>query len=289
MDTATIQLAGMAYNSAMDIESKIKRGDPVQIQLGYNETGLYDEFEGFVVSMKTDDTIEIICEDSMYNFRKEIESKQYTDVSLREIIEDIASQIGGYQIEISKGVRGIKYDSFVVDNATGIEVLKKIQEENKIHIFVKKKTLYVYLKYEYKEGKVSYDFSKNTEKVNLNYLQEKDKKVLVEVVGIQKDNTKISVLAGNKGGDKITIHRYNVSEKSTLQTIANEELKRYLLTGYEGDITAWLIPYCSYGHTAKVFDKNYINRQGSYYVEAVTTTVSDRGGERKVNLGIKLS
>ena len=288
MDTATIQLTGMVYNSAMDIENKIKRGDPVKIQLGYNETGLYNEFEGFVVSMKTDDTIEIICEDGMYNFRKEIESKQYTDVSLSGIIKDIVSQIGGYQLEISKGVRGIKYDSFIVDNATGIEVLKKIQEENKIHIFVKKKTLYVYLKYEYKEGKVSYDFAKNTEKVNLNYLQEKDKKVLVEVVGIQKDNTKVSVLAGNKGGDKITIHRYNVSEKSTLQTIANEELKRYLFTGYEGDITAWLIPYCSYGHTAEVIDRNYINRQGNYYVEAVTTTVSDRGGERKINLGIKL-
>ena len=288
MDTATIRLGGMVYNSAMDIESKIKRGDPVQIQLGYNETGLYDEFEGFVVSIKTDDTIEITCEDGMYNFRKEIESKQYTDVSLSSIVEDIVSQIGGYQIEISKGVRGIKYDSFVVDNATGIEVLKKIQEENKIHIFVKKKTLYVYLKYEYKEGKVKYDFAKNTEKVNLNYLQEKDKKVLVEVVGIQKDNTKVSVLAGNKSGDKITIHRYNVSEKSTLQTIANEELKRYLFTGYEGDITAWLIPYCSYGHTAEVIDRNYINRQGNYYVEAVTTTVSDRGGERKINLGIKL-
>ena len=289
MDTATIQLAGMAYNSAMDIESKIKRGDPVKIQLGYNETGLYDEFEGFVASIKTDDTIEIICEDGMYNFRKEIESKQYTDVSLREIIEDITSQIGGYQLEISKGVRGIKYDSFIIDNATGIEALKKIQEENKIHIFVKKKTLYVYLKYEYKEGKVSYDFAKNTEKVNLNYLQEKDKKVLVEVVGIQKDNTKVSVLAGNKGGDKITIHRYNVSDKSTLQTIANEELKKYLFTGYEGDITSWLLPYCSYGYTAEVTDKNYINRQGNYYVEAVTTTVSDRGGERKINLGIKLS
>ena len=288
MDTATIQLAGMVYNSAMDIESKIKRGDPVQIQLGYNETGLHDEFEGFVSSIKTDDTIEIVCEDGMYNFRKEIESKQYTDVSLSSIVEDIVSQIGGYQIEISGGVKGIKYDSFIIDNATGIEVLKKIQEENKIHIFVKKKTLYVYLKYEYKERKVSYDFAKNTEKVNLNYLQEEDKKVLVEVVGIKKDNTKISVLAGNKGGDKITIHRYNVSEKSTLQTIANEELKRYLFTGYEGDVTAWLLPYCSYGHTAEVIDRNYINRQGNYYVEAVTTTVSDRGGERKINLGIKL-
>ena len=107
MDTATIQLTGMVYNSAMDIENKIKRGDPVKIQLGYNETGLYNEFEGFVVSMKTDDTIEIICEDGMYNFRKEIESKQYTDVSLSGIIKDIVSQIGGYQLEISKGVRGI--------------------------------------------------------------------------------------------------------------------------------------------------------------------------------------
>ena len=46
-DTAVITLPGTQYNSALDVEGKIRRGDRVSIRLGYGETGLAEEFSGW--------------------------------------------------------------------------------------------------------------------------------------------------------------------------------------------------------------------------------------------------
>ena len=45
-DTATIVLPGMVHNETIDIEDKIKVGDAVKIELGYNDK-LKTEFEGY--------------------------------------------------------------------------------------------------------------------------------------------------------------------------------------------------------------------------------------------------
>lgn len=47
-DTATIVLPAAEYNQALEVESKIKRGDKVVIVLGYEETGMVEEFSGWV-------------------------------------------------------------------------------------------------------------------------------------------------------------------------------------------------------------------------------------------------
>lgn len=47
-DTATVTLPAAEYNRALDVESKLKRGDKVTIRLGYKETGLVTEFAGWL-------------------------------------------------------------------------------------------------------------------------------------------------------------------------------------------------------------------------------------------------
>ena len=67
------------------------------------------------------------------------------------------------------------------------------------------------------------------------------------------------------------------------------ELQYLTYDGYEGNITAWLIPYVEPTWSAKIQDKDYEYKTGTYYVTAVTTTLSgDGGGVRKVELGRKL-
>ena len=289
VDTATIRLSGMSQGSALDVESKIKRGNDVTIKAGYAERGeLPTEFTGYVSSIKTDNTIEILCEDGMYQFRRDIQSKQYKDVTVGDLVQEIVDQIDGFSLVVHPGTEVLRYDKFTIDNATGYEVLRKISKENKIHIFIKGNVLHVALKYTYKEGDVHYDFSKSIEKSSLRYVQEKDKKVLVEVVGIKRDHTKTTVVVGDRGGDKITVHRYNVSDKKALEVTGLEELNTYRFTGYEGDMTTWLYPYVTYGYTAHPQDTAYPQREGGYYVEAVTTKITgNSGGQRKLTLGIK--
>jgi hypothetical protein len=286
-DTATIVLPGMAYNKSLEIEDKIKRSDKVIIKLGYNDN-LVEEIEGFVTSIATADLITIELEDGMFNFRKDIKNFQYVNKTVGDIIADINSQIGGYKLIIGEGVSDIRYDKFTIQDATAFEVFEKIRQETSLHIFIKKKELHVHLKSTYKSGNVKFNFSRNVEESNLKYVSIEDKKVEVEVVGINRKNEKTIVKVGDSGGDKITVHRYNVSDEKALKTIGEEELKKYRFTGYEGDITTWLFPFCTYGYTASIMDEDYPLRDGNYYVEAVTTTFDESGGKRKVMLGLKL-
>lgn len=287
-DTATIKLPGMAYNSALEIESKIKRGDKVTIKFGYDET-LYKEFSGYISSITTDNTIIIECEDAMFLTRQEVKNKQYKNIKAVEVLDDIMMQLGGFTIVKGDGVNDLRYDKFTVSNATAYDVIKKIKKETKLHIFVKGSVLHIHLKYTYKEGRVNYDFSKNVEKASLKYVKIEDKKVQIEVIGINRKNEKTKVLVGEKGGDKITVHRYNVTDPKALKTIGNEEIKKHRYTGYEGNITTWLFPFCTYGYSCNIIDTDYPNREAIYYCEAVTSSFSENGGVRKITLGIKLA
>lgn len=286
-DTATIVLPGMAYNASLSIEDKVKRGDVVVIKLGYNDK-LIQELVGKVKSISPNDLITIEVEDNMFDFRKDVENKQYSDVTVGDVIADLNAQIGGYTLVVGDGVNDVKYDKFTVQDATAYDVFDKIRQETSLHIFIKDKELHVHLKSTYKSGDVNFDFETNVEESNLTYVTEFDKKVEVEMVGITRSNEKVKVTVGEKGGDKITVHRYNVTDEAALKAIGLEEMKKYRFTGYEGTITTWLLPYCTYGYSAKIKDPDYPLRDGTYYVEAVVTSFSEAGGKRTVTLGLKL-
>ena len=287
-DTATIKLTGMAYDKALKIESKIKRGDSVNIKLGYDDN-LIQEFKGYITSIATDNTIVIECEDGMFQFRKEVQSKQYKNTEAASILQDVVSQIEGFTLVKGAGVSDVRYDKFTISDATAFEVFRKIKEETGLHIFIKGDELHVHLKYTYEEGNVVYDYEKNVEKSSLKYNKEEDKKIQVEAIGIDRKNKKTKVLVGEKGGDKITIHRYNMNDTVALKAVAQEEIKKYRYTGYEGDITTWLVPYASYSYSANIKDVDYPQREGIYYVTAVTTIFDASGARRKISLGILLS
>ena len=69
-DTATVVLPGAEYNKALEVEDRIRRGDHVQIWLGYAETGTALEFEGWVQRIGTDNgAVTIECEDDLFKFR----------------------------------------------------------------------------------------------------------------------------------------------------------------------------------------------------------------------------
>ena len=53
-DTASIVLPGAEYNRALEVEGKLKRGDRVSISIGYRETGLREEFSGWLQRVATD-------------------------------------------------------------------------------------------------------------------------------------------------------------------------------------------------------------------------------------------
>jgi hypothetical protein len=281
-DTATIKLPAMNLNKSLEVESKLKMGDPVVIQAGYDDQ-LETEFEGYIQRIGTDDgSITLQCEDGLYDFRKPVKDKAFKASTVKDIASYVAGEIGGYQVNCDYS---FTYDKFIISRATAYDVLKKLQEESKANIYLKGKELHIHPAYMEKFGEVSYDFSRSIEKSDLTYKRADERKFEVEVEGIGKDGKRVVEVIGTPGGDKRSIKIYGVSDPATLKTRGEEELKRITYDGYEGSLTGWLKPICRPGFTAKIKDGEYPEKDGSYYVIAVTTKLSSSGGVRTVQLG----
>lgn len=286
-DTATIVLPGAEYNKALEVESLIKRGDPVSITIGYEETGLREEFSGWIQRVSTDDgSITIECEDDLYKFRKSIPNEELKQVTLETLLKKVISGIGeSYKLDCTYSWT---YEKFVINTATGYDVLKKVQEESGADIYLSEDTLHVHAPAEAVGDDVYYDFAQNVEECDLTYRTAEDRKVQVVVKATMPDGTVKEIETGSTGGDKVEI-RCATSDEASMRQRGETEVKRLSFDGYDGNITTWLIPYCKPGDTAELRDEDYPEKDGRYFVQAVTTEFSRDGGKRTVELGFRLS
>jgi hypothetical protein len=296
-DTAQITLPSAQYNVPLDIEDKIHRGDGVTIKLGYKETGLVTEFDGWIQRISTDGgNITLYCEDDLYLMRKSIPNKVFKQVKLKTLLEYVVNHCGvALLIDCTYTWT---YSKFVINNATGYDVLKKVQDECGADIYIRDNYLCVKAPGEVIKKKVNeqgkeeevttyYDFAKNIEKEDLTYKDAEDKRFEVVVKANMPDGKVKELKFGTTGGDKIEI-KCATSDEASMKARAESELKRRSYSGYDGSITTWLIPECEPGCKASIHDADYPKKDGIYYVNSVTTTFDKGGGSRKVGLSFKL-
>lgn len=286
-DTAVITLPSAEYNVALDVESKVRRGDAVTIKFGYKETGVITEFTGWVQRISTDGgNIKIECEDDLFLFRKPLKNEVLQRISLQSLLEYIVKQCGvAFEVECAYTWA---YAKFVINNATGMDVLKKIQDECGADIFIKDDKLYVMPPGATVGKDRYYDFARNIEQESLTYKKAEDKKILVVVKANMPDGTVKELEIGSTGGEKVEVKAPN-SDDASMKLRGEVELKRRNFDGYEGSITGWLIPECEPGDSVTLHDKDYEYKDGTYFVTGVTTEFSREGGKRKIELGFRLS
>ena len=85
-DTAIITLPGAEYNAALQVEDKLHRGDRVIINLGYDEVGMVQEFEGWVQGFKVDSSYSwtyknfVISSATGYDVLKKVQEESGADI-----------------------------------------------------------------------------------------------------------------------------------------------------------------------------------------------------------------
>lgn len=286
-DTAVITLPAAEYNAALDVESKIRRGDRVVISLGYEETGMVEEFSGWVQRVGTDNgTITLECEDDLFKFRVGLKDQQKTNISLASLLKLVVDGVGGgYKIDCSYNWT---YEKFTINSATGFDVLKKVQEESGADIYIQDKTLHVHAPGE-KVGKdIIYDFSQNVQSCDLNYRRADERKVQVVVKAVMPDGKVKEKHYGTTGGDKVEV-KCATSDDASMKSRGESEYKRLTFDGYDGSITTWLVPFIIPGDCADLHDEDYDYKDGRYYVRAVKTEFSSSGASRTIELGFRLT
>lgn len=287
-DRAEIVLPGMVHNCTIEIEDKVKVGDAVKIELGYNGR-LKTEFEGYVQRIGTDGgSLKLECEDGIWLFRAAVADKVYKNTDVKALLEDMCKQCGGLALECDYG---FEYEKFTVRCATGYDVLKKIQEEVRPNIYLKGRTLHVHPKYAEVFGEAKYDFGRNIERggTGLEYRRKDDRRVLVVVEGEKRDGTKVQVEVGSTGGDRVTMRVPGATDEASLRKVAEQVLEEKSYTGYSGSFSGWLLPYCDAGYKVALHDPDYEYKDGTYYVTAVEVNYSQNGGRRTITLGKRLS
>lgn len=289
MDVAEVKFPAKNYNKYAD---KVKVGDSILVKLGYDDN-LPEEFFGYIQKIENDEgIITLKCEDPITLFRCDIDNKQYTNITVNELLKQSLNAVKkeknkNFGLECSFD---FKYDSFVVENATAFDVLNKIIEETHANIFMKDNKLYVEPQYYKTYGIVNYDFSKNidSEAMELKYQNQDDNPVLVRLEYTDQSGKKSIIEKGKKGGDIVTINS-SAKDIKSLQTLLDNEFDKISYTGYSGSFQSWLQPFCDAGYKATIIDTDNEEHTGNYYVLAVETSYSSNGGIRTVTLGKKLS
>ena len=286
-DSAVVTLPGAEYNVALDIEQKIHRGDRIVINLGYDEIGMVQEFEGYVQRIGSDNgAITLECEDELYLFRKALEDRQLSNVSLASLLDIVVKGVGGgFKVDCSYSWT---YEKFVINNATGYDVLRKIQEESGADIYIQDGTLHVHAPGEKVGNTIYYDFTQNVQDCDLTYRRTEDRRVRVIVKALLPDGKVKEKEYGTTGGDRVVVKCVS-SDDASMKLRGESEHKRLTFDGYDGNIVTWLVPYIKPGDKAVIHDKDYEYKDGSYYVRAVQTEFSADGGRRTVELGYRLT
>lgn len=284
-DTAVITLPGKCLNNWKSIEDKIKVGDAVTIELGYNDS-LQTEFKGYLKRIARDkNTITLECEDVLYLLNKTVTDKEYKQVSLKELLTDILGQVDkSFAIECDYDYT---MEKLVVFHQTALDVLKKVHDETKANIWFDDKTLHVHPVYAEKADTqaVIYDTRINVQANELKWIDQADKKVEIEVVFNMPNGKQQKEKYGNTGGEKITKY-VNGSNAADMKKAAESEYKLWNYSGYEGNFTGWLVPRVTAGGSVLLRDVD--KGEGKYYVTGVEIEFGQSGAKRKISLGRQL-
>lgn len=286
-DTATVVLPDAESNARLDIEQKIKRGDSVRIRLGYTETGMVEEFRGYLLRVSTDGgNLTLHCEDDLYLYRKNLKNKVHQGITLKRLLEKVLSEAGiTHKVDCSYSWT---YEKFTIHTATAYDVLRKVQQECGADIYIKDGTLHIHPPGRYVGKERYYDFSANIEEADLLYRTAIDKRLKVTVKALLPDGKVRKVEVGATDGERVEV-KCPTSDIRSMKERGEVELRRRTYDGYEGSIVGWLIPECKAGDSVTIKDLDYPHKDGAYLVISVTTEMSSEGGRREIRLGYKLS
>jgi len=291
MDTATIKLPQCVFNNNIEELTTIKKGQKVAISLGYDDE-LTDEFTGYVRELSTDGEAVVYCSNEVYLFNATmLPNKVFQNPNVKDLLEYVvknsAPQLGvNCQFDFA-------YDKFTIDTATGLDVLKLIQDECHCMIFIKDGNLNATSPYiqtgDYQTVKYNLGINVMKDGYSLKYKDKSDRKLKVIAKGKGADGKQIEETGGEGGGDTITIDYKGLATSDLLKKQIAAVLEQKSYSGYDGDFQGWYLPIVRKGDAVDLSDPTDSSRNGKYFVNGVLTTCNSGGITRKVSLGKILS
>jgi hypothetical protein len=284
-DTAEIVIAKkLSFEDKGKVFELIKTGCPILLEGGYD--GEYkEEFRGYVAKVLDDMPVVLKCEDNMYVLKRTAVHFSKSKITLKELLKEIVPA----QFEID--CADVDLGSVLFRKTTVSQVLQKLKDDYGLYSYFVGNTLVsgkVYTN-NVRNQVVNYSMfgvRKNIIDNTLKYRNKEDYDIRVTMNSHMSYGTKKSVTVGDEGGQEITLICSNISDVATIKALATQEYERLKVDGYEGSLITFARPFIKQGDTAVLENKEYPEKGGGYYADAVTTTLTDMGAyHRNVQLG----
>lgn len=273
---------------------QVKRGDKVEIELGYNGK-LNKEFSGYVKRVNYTQPVEIECEDAVFLLRSKKIKKSYKKsegVTLRRVLTDI---LDGTGIKFDTGGAEVNIETLLLASKSGDEVPCEealnfvLERYGLVGYFDTSQKLFVGLRYGKRLGTVKYKLGWNTiSEDELKYYKAEDMKYRVKAVYYNSLGKKKAIEVGDGDGSIRTIYLTGVKSDGDVKTLAENELNKWKFDGYAGKIKAFLQPFAEPGSIISLEDTKYSQRSGNYYCEGIEIEFGDKGARRTIEIGAKL-
>ena len=276
---------------AIGEDALFKRGMPVIIQLGYDET-LKTVFTGYISRVNLSVPMTIECEDQMYLLKKNnLLNKSYSSVSLSTLLKYIIPSTVDYDLD------GFEYENLgkvrISNNATTAMVLEMLRKNYNIYSFFRYNILYVGLAVHTSLQKTkTFGFEQNIiDDKNLEWKDALDSPIKVKGTFIKRDNTKIEYTypSIDTEGQQITFTMPGESQ-SDLEAKVIRKYNSEQYTGYRGSFTTFGEPFTNHGDLVEFTGNQLPERnEGKYLVKSVKRTFGQGGYRQIIEPNIKIS
>jgi len=284
--SARLKQDGKLSTQSVQTGKQFERGDKITIELGYNDK-LVKEFTGYIYRINFSTPLEIECEGSEFLLRTPLPTKKWKSTTLKEIVKYISDVPG---ITLSEKIPQVNINNYVISTSRSrLEALQEVKEAYGLAAYFVENNLYVGLAYTPDLGVVKYSIGVNTVKDDkLKYRYGDDVKLKIKAIGFNADNTKLHAEIGDHDGQLRTLFFYNVTSVEALKKLAQEEIQKYKYSGYEGQITAFLVPYAIPGMKAELSDPKYAEKKGTFYISSTKVEFGRKGARRYIDIDVKL-
>lgn len=272
-DTATIIEPAKLKFDRGTLRDSIRKGSEVLIQAGYLPN-LQTIFRGFVTSVKPSTPVEIECEDYMWKLKQ----VQVNDVASNETLRSF----------LERNIKDIEIDCFdvslpkyIASKITATQLLEELKKDFGFPAFIRDNKLVI--------GK-QYDPDNNTEHTctlhydvaedDLEYETKDDISFNVTAISNLQSGEKIEIQLGDPEGESRTLNFYDLN-KTELQKIAQSEFDRLYYDGYRGSFTYFGYAVIKPGDVVNLQDRLSSDKQGRYFVDDVTYSLSQSSGIRQ--------
>ncbi len=261
------------------LKTEIKRGDAVEIFIGYGDA-MYNVFNGYVARLKPTVPVVIEIEDEMWKLKQHV----ITDTCKNESLKSFLSRnIPNIHIDCFD----ITVPRFIANKITAAKLLDEIKSNYGLYSFFRRKSLVIGKQYEASDYNVQQaKFNYNIVSDNLEYRVKEDVNLKITAISNMPNGDKLEVQLGSKDGEERTLNFYNLP-KSELRKVAQKEMDRLIYDGYRGDLTLFLEPFVRIGDVLELKKDDESDKTGRYWVDAVVYTFGINGARQKVTLGAR--